>query len=121
MPCVVLQLDAAEVLDGGDALDLIDRAVSKWVGIVVLNSGEGGGGKLYEAACKLKSVVGDRAYLLIAERVDIATAVNASGVVLSDQGCIKLNFCHSNFFVKSNFQVYLLLLTAVLTLAKYLL
>ncbi|CAK9323460.1 unnamed protein product [Citrullus colocynthis] len=86
VPCVVLQLDAAEVLDGGDALDLIDRAVSKWAGIVVLNSGEGGGGKLYEAACKLKSVVGDRAYLLIAERVDIATAVNASGVVLSDQG-----------------------------------
>ncbi|XP_038887624.1 probable transmembrane GTPase FZO-like, chloroplastic [Benincasa hispida] len=86
VPCVVLQLDAAEVLSGGDALDLIDRAVSKWVGIVVLNSGEGGGGKLYEAACKLKSVVGDRAYLLIAERVDIATAVNANGVVLSDQG-----------------------------------
>ncbi|XP_031744115.1 probable transmembrane GTPase FZO-like, chloroplastic isoform X2 [Cucumis sativus] len=86
VPCVVLQLDAAEVLAGDDALDLVDRAVSKWVGIVVLNSGEGGGGKLYEAACKLKSLVGDRAYLLIAERVDIATAVGASGVVLSDQG-----------------------------------
>ncbi|KAG6571474.1 putative transmembrane GTPase FZO-like, chloroplastic, partial [Cucurbita argyrosperma subsp. sororia] len=86
VPCVVLQLDVAEVLGGGDALDLIDRALSKWVRIVVLNSGEGGGGKLYEAACKLKSVVGDRAYLLIAERVDIATAVNASGVLLSDQG-----------------------------------
>ncbi|KAG7036365.1 putative transmembrane GTPase FZO-like, chloroplastic [Cucurbita argyrosperma subsp. argyrosperma] len=86
VPSVVLQLDAAEVLDGGEDLDLIDRSLSKWVGMVVLNSGEGGGGKLYEAACKLKSVVGDRAYFLIAERVDIATAVNASGVVLSDQG-----------------------------------
>jgi thiamine monophosphate synthase len=34
----------------------------------------------------VKSVVRDRAYLLIRERVDIAAAVNARGVVLSDQG-----------------------------------
>lgn len=73
---------------GDDALDWVDKAVSKWVGIVVLNGGDGGSGKsLYEAACLLKSVVRDRAYLLIGERVDIAAAVNASGVVLSDQGC----------------------------------
>lgn len=102
---MVLQLDAAEVLGGGDALDLIDRAVAKWVGIVVLNSCEGGGGKLYEAACKLKSVVGDRAYLLIAERVDIATAVNASGVLLSDQGCTKQTLCRDKLFVASDFRL----------------
>ncbi|CAM8925630.1 unnamed protein product [Rhodiola kirilowii] len=65
----------------------VDLAVSKWVGIVVLNGGEGsGGGKLYEAAVLLKSVVRDRAALMILDRVDIATAVNANGVVLSDQG-----------------------------------
>lgn len=75
------------MLRGGNVLDLIDKAVAKSVGIVVLNSAQGGsGGKLYEAACLLKSVVKDRAYFLIAERVDIAAAVNASGVVLSDQG-----------------------------------
>ncbi|KAJ6736095.1 TRANSMEMBRANE GTPASE FZO [Salix viminalis] len=52
-----------------------------------LSIGGGGSGKsLYEAACLVKSVVRDRAYLLIGERVDIATAVDASGVVLSDQG-----------------------------------
>lgn len=68
-------------------LDFVDGAVAKIrVGIVVVNGGEGGGGKLYEAACLLKSVIRDRAYLLVAERVDIAAAVNASGVVLSDQG-----------------------------------
>ena len=68
-----------------NALDLIDKAVSKWVG-QVLNGGEGSGGRVYEAARSLKAVVKDRAYFLITERVDIAAAVGASGVVLSDQG-----------------------------------
>ncbi|CAN0892882.1 Probable transmembrane GTPase FZO-like, chloroplastic [Linum grandiflorum] len=87
VPSIVLQLRPDEVLNGGDdALDLIDRAVSRWAGIVVLNGDDGSGKSLYEAACLLKSVVRDRAYLLIAERVDIASAVNASGVVVSDQG-----------------------------------
>jgi hypothetical protein len=36
--------------------------------------------------CTLKGAVGDRAYLLIAERVDAASAVGASGVVLADDG-----------------------------------
>lgn len=67
-------------------LDLIDEAVAKFVGIIVLNGGEASGKSVYEAACLLKSVVKDRAYFLIAERVDIAAAVDASGVVLSDQG-----------------------------------
>ncbi|KAL5561669.1 hypothetical protein UlMin_031416 [Ulmus minor] len=86
VPSFVLELDPDDVLVRDDGLVLIDKAVSKWVGIVVLNGGEASGGKLYEAACKLKSLVGDRAYLLVAERVDIAAAANASGVVLSDQG-----------------------------------
>ncbi|XP_011032720.1 PREDICTED: uncharacterized protein LOC105131442 [Populus euphratica] len=90
VPNVVLQLDPEDVIRGGsEALDLIDKAVSKSVGIVILNGSIGGGGSgksLYEAACLVNSVVRDRAYLLIGERVDIATAVNASGVVLSDEG-----------------------------------
>lgn len=86
MPNIVLQLDSGEVLGDGSVLDYVDSAVAKWVGIVVVNGREEGGGKLYEAACLLKSVIRDRAYLLVAERVDIAAAVKASGVVLSDQG-----------------------------------
>ncbi|KAK7277640.1 hypothetical protein RJT34_22655 [Clitoria ternatea] len=87
VPSLVLQLDPDEVLAAGDdALNLIDKAVSKWVGIVVLSSNEASGGKLYEAACLLKSLLRDRAYLLVAERVDIAAAATASGVLLSDQG-----------------------------------
>lgn len=66
---------------------MIDKAVSKSVGIVILTSDdEQSGGKLYEAACLLKSLIRDRAYLLVAERVDIAAAAVTSGVLLSDQG-----------------------------------
>ena len=79
-------MDPDEVLSGKDALDLIDKAVSKWVGLVILAAADASGGKLYEAACALKSLLQDRAYLLVAERVDIAAAAAASGVLLSDQG-----------------------------------
>ncbi|KAF8394426.1 hypothetical protein HHK36_020634 [Tetracentron sinense] len=86
VPSLVLQLNSDEVLKGEGVLDAIDVAVSKWVGIVVLDGGDGSGGQLYEAARLLKSVIRDRAYLLIEERVDIAAAVGASGVLLTDQG-----------------------------------
>lgn len=87
VPNLVLQLSSREVLDGkSSVLDVVNRAVAERVGIVVLTVGGESGGKLYEAGCLLKSIIKDRAYLLIDERVDIATAVNADGVVLSDEG-----------------------------------
>ncbi|KAK4762897.1 hypothetical protein SAY86_008665 [Trapa natans] len=86
VPTLLLHLIPEDVLSDGDGVDLVDEAVSGRVGIVVLSGGEGTGKSLYEAACVLKSVIRDRAYLLIAERVDIASAVNANGVLLSDQG-----------------------------------
>ncbi|CAA3028317.1 probable transmembrane GTPase FZO-like, chloroplastic isoform X1 [Olea europaea subsp. europaea] len=87
VPNLVLRLSSEEVLrDSDNVLDVIDNAVSDRVGIVVLNGEGASGKKLYEAACLLKSVIRDRSYLLIDERVDIAAAVNASGVLLSDQG-----------------------------------
>lgn len=87
MPNIVLRVSSDDVFNDDKAvLNVIDHAVSDTVGIVVLTGGEGSGKKLYEAACLLKSVIKDRAYLLIDERVDIAAAVSASGVLLSDQG-----------------------------------
>lgn len=88
---MVLLLSSHEVFEEdktGGLLDLLDKAIaSSVVGIVVLRGGGASGGRLlYEAACVLKSVIKDRAYLLIEERVDIAAAVDASGVLLSDQG-----------------------------------
>ena len=94
----MLQLNAAEVLSDGSVVDFVDLAVAEWVGIVVINGGEESGGKLYEAACLLKSVIRDRAYLLVAERVDIAAAVNASGVLLSNQGLTLVALLNKSIF-----------------------
>lgn len=83
IPTLVLRLSVDEALERGAEIDV---ALPKGVGVVVLDGGDESGGRIYEAACALKSLVGDRAYLLIAERVDIAAAVGANGVVLSDSG-----------------------------------
>ncbi|KAI3688918.1 hypothetical protein L2E82_46852 [Cichorium intybus] len=83
IPSVVLQLNPEDVLDDGKrVLDVVDQAVSGLVRVVLLNCGDGSGRSLYDAACLLKSVIRDPVYFLIAERVDIATAINASGVFL---------------------------------------
>ncbi|WOK99114.1 putative transmembrane GTPase FZO-like, chloroplastic isoform X1 [Canna indica] len=81
IPTLVLRLGVDEVVKREAE---IDAALPKGVGVVVLDGGDESGARLYDAACALKSLVGDRAYLLIAERVDVASAVGASGVVLSD-------------------------------------
>ncbi|KAG9457936.1 hypothetical protein H6P81_002444 [Aristolochia fimbriata] len=86
VPTLVLKLSSDDVLGREASLSVVDSAVSKWAGIVMLESGEESGGRLYEAACALKSVIRDRAYLVISERVDIAAAAGSSGVVLSDKG-----------------------------------
>lgn len=112
VPNVVLLLSSEEVLgDRNDVLDLLDKAVANLVvGIVVLSGSGASGGRLYEAACLLKSVIRDRAYLLIDDRVDIAAAVNASGVLLSDQGHLSLTLFAGkkvNFFGLIGFLAYI--------------
>lgn len=102
MPTLVLQLRAEEILRREESIAEVDVAVAKGVGMVVLDCGDESGGSLYEAACRLKSVIGDRAYFLIAERVDIASAVGASGVVLSDKG-----WCQNVIFLSSTFKIHL--------------
>ncbi|PHT72692.1 hypothetical protein T459_23477 [Capsicum annuum] len=85
VPSLVLKLSCEDVLRDEKVVDEIDQAISGRVDIVVLSGSGASGGKLYEAACLLKSVIKGRAYLLIDERVDVAAAVSASGVLLSDQ------------------------------------
>ncbi|GKE10556.1 probable transmembrane GTPase FZO-like protein, chloroplastic, partial [Tanacetum coccineum] len=87
VPNVVLEVECGEVVGDKDrVVKVVDEAVREVVGVVVLKSGGGGSGRvMYDAACLLKAVIRDRAYFLVDERVDVATAVNASGVVLSDQ------------------------------------
>ncbi|OAY70947.1 putative transmembrane GTPase FZO-like, chloroplastic, partial [Ananas comosus] len=89
VPTLVLRVGVEEVLLGEEGAAAINVAVSRGgAGIVVLDGGVGsaGGGRVYEAARVLRSLIGDRAYLLVAERVDVASASGADGIVLSDDG-----------------------------------
>lgn len=92
LPGLVLRVTANEVLNEAQSvrvLKVIDSAVSMsedgFFTMVFLDAGESGGGQLYEAACVLKALLRSRAHLLVADRVDIAAASGATGVVLSDQ------------------------------------
>lgn len=85
VPGLVLKVSCEDVLRDETVVNEIDQAISGRVDVVVLSGGGASGGKLYEAACLLKSIIKGMAYLLIDGRVDIAAAVNASGVLLSDQ------------------------------------
>ena len=49
-------------------------------------SGNAGGAQLYVAAGKLKDLLRSRAILLVSDRPDIADAVEADGIILSQQG-----------------------------------
>ncbi|KAJ4804839.1 tRNA modification GTPase MnmE [Rhynchospora pubera] len=83
VPAIVLRVSVDEV---ASQIGAVSEAVSRGVGIVVLEGGDQSGGRVYDAACALKPVVADRAYFLIAERVDVASAIGATGVVLQDDG-----------------------------------
>lgn len=70
-------------------LEEINTAVAGGVTMIILeDSGDGGSGgaRLYDAGCMLKTMLRGRAELLIAERVDIAAASGADGVLLTDEG-----------------------------------
>ncbi|KAH9315399.1 hypothetical protein KI387_024026, partial [Taxus chinensis] len=86
LPGLVLRVKASEVLKSERDLKLIDSAVSAGFTIVVVEGGGDGCLQLYEAACAVKARVRGRALLLVAERVDVAAAAGATGIVLSDQG-----------------------------------
>lgn len=77
-------------------LEEISAAVTGGVTMIVLEAGGDGGlggAKLYDAGCMLKSLLRGRAELLIAERVDIAAASGADGVLLSDEGLFFFSTC----------------------------
>eukprot|EP00249_Psilotum_nudum_P024869 c29312_g2_i1 orf=312-3491(+) len=91
LPGLVLWVKADEILGEGskDFQSMVNSAVAGGFTIVVLESGIGegvGGARLFEAACILKALLKGRAELLVSERVDIATAAGAGGVLLSDKG-----------------------------------
>jgi thiamine monophosphate synthase len=96
-----VQITADEVLDGSAALNALSAAVKAGATGVVLSEAAPGAGssRLYDAAVKLKELLSGRAALLVADRLDIAQAAEANGVLLSDTGtCAQQRPLHTHAF-----------------------
>lgn len=91
LPGLVLRVRVEEMQNEQKTalLEEVSAAVAGGVTMIILEAGGdggSGGAKLYDAGCMLKALLRGRAELLIAERVDIAAASGADGVLLSDEG-----------------------------------
>ncbi|KAI8475898.1 MAG: hypothetical protein J3K34DRAFT_517060 [Monoraphidium minutum] len=89
LPALMVEVDAAAFAsDSVAAAAAVNAAVTAGATAVILGGGGGGGGAaaLYEAAVQLKDLLRGRAALLLLDRTDIASAVDAEGVVLSAAG-----------------------------------
>ncbi len=86
LPALMLYVDAPQLLAGPEALEGIDAAVAGGATAVVLRDGGAGAAQLYEASLRAQGALRGRAPLLLLDRTDIAAAVSADGVLLSETG-----------------------------------
>lgn len=88
LPALMIFAQAGMLLDPAHSEQLladINDAVTAGATAVILD-GNDNAAALYEAAVKLKELLRERAALLLLDRLDIAAAVGAEGVVLSPTG-----------------------------------
>jgi thiamine monophosphate synthase len=88
LPALLITLQAGSLLEPAQAEQLaeaINDAITAGATAVLL-AGSDNAAVLYEAAVKVKELLRERAALLLLDRLDIAAAVGAEGVVLSQTG-----------------------------------
>lgn len=88
LPALLITLQAGSLLEPAQAEQLaeaINDAITAGATAVLLD-GSDNAAALYEAAVKVKELLRERAALLLLDRLDIAAAVGAEGVVLSPTG-----------------------------------
>jgi hypothetical protein len=87
LPALLVTIQASSLLEAGGeaAAAAVNDAVTAGATAVVLD-GSDNAAALYEAAVKVKELLRERAALLLLDRLDIAAAVGAEGVVLSPTG-----------------------------------
>lgn len=88
LPALLVTVQAGPLLEGGQAEQLaaqLNDAITAGATAVLLDGGDNAAA-LYEAAVKVKELLRERAALLLLDRLDIAAAVGAEGVVLSPTG-----------------------------------
>lgn len=87
IPALFITVGADEVMESNAVLEDLAAAVYGGATAVVLyESATGGASELYEASLLVKELLRGRAALIIADRTDIAPAVEADGALLSPQG-----------------------------------
>eukprot|EP00898_Chlorokybus_atmophyticus_P007953 jgi/Chlat1/8159/Chrsp76S07611 len=85
IPALLIDLKTSRA--NGLTEEEIRSAIAGGVTMVSLNDSAGdSGGGLYDAACRLKTLLRGRAVLLVSDRPDIAGAAGTDGVVLSNTG-----------------------------------
>jgi hypothetical protein len=88
LPALLITIQAGTLLEGQQSEQLtadINDAITAGATAVLLD-GSDNAAALYEAAVKVKELLRERAALLLLDRLDIAAAVGAEGVVLSPTG-----------------------------------
>lgn len=88
LPALLITVQAGTLLAGQQSEQLtadINDAITAGATAVLLD-GSDNAAALYEAAVKVKELLRERAALLLLDRLDIAAAVGAEGVVLSPTG-----------------------------------
>ncbi|PNG99562.1 Thiamine-phosphate synthase, partial [Tetrabaena socialis] len=86
LPAVILQIEASQLVSDASAIDLIGQALQGGCNMVVLWDSASNASALYDAALRVQEVLRGRAALLLVDRTDIALAIGAQGVLLTDQG-----------------------------------
>ena len=83
LPCLCLVADIS-VVNPNELAPRISAAVAGGVGLVQLRAKELPGGKLLSLTADLKAAIGEKAVLIVNERVDVAAAAGADGVQLGE-------------------------------------
>lgn len=86
LPAVVLQIEASKVLADPELISLVGQALQGGCNMVVLRDSTSNAAAMYDAALRVQEVLRGRAALVLVDRTDIALAINAQGVLLTDQG-----------------------------------
>ncbi|GFR42465.1 hypothetical protein Agub_g3373, partial [Astrephomene gubernaculifera] len=86
LPAVVLQVEASQVLSDPAMTVVINQALQGGCNMLVLWDSQSNAAAMYDAALRIQDLLRGRAALLLVDRTDIALAIGAQGVLLTDQG-----------------------------------
>ncbi|GIL45252.1 hypothetical protein Vafri_2543 [Volvox africanus] len=86
LPAVALQVEASKVLSDANVADIISQALQGGCNMVVLWDSNSNAAAMYDAALRIQELLRGRASLLLVDRTDVALAVGAQGVLLTNQG-----------------------------------